>query len=154
MFCPRLCRGKLRRGTNASQLLLACALLIGSACLPDPQRQQMAHLLDELSEARAALSEQPPRLDPSCDMVGEVSSRLSGEPGLVDVRPAWSALRASTDALLATCGQLVVLQQPFEPTAAMLQARQRWQQGVMDDLALACTQMHRAAGALGKPAPC
>lgn len=154
MFCLRQRGGKLTRGTNASQLLLVCGLVFSSACLPDPQRLQMAHLLDELGEARTALSAQPPRLDPACDVVGEVSSRLSGEPGLVDVRPTWTALRVSTDALLAACGQLVVLQQPFEPTAAMLQARQRWQQGGAHELARACTQMKAAAAALGRPAPC
>jgi len=154
MFWRAWRSGKRSRGTKVLHVALLSSLVLGAGCLPDPQQIQMRQLLDNLVEARAALSEQPPRMDAACDSVGNVASRLSGEPGLVDVRPAWPALRAATDALLAVCGQERLLEQPFEPTAPMVAARQRWQQGVARDLAAACTQLNVAAGALGKPTAC
>ena len=112
-------------------LVLACGLVMVLACLPMRTSFRCASLLDNLVEARAALSEEPPRIDTACDAVGDVQSRLLGEPGLSDVRPAWPALHDAADALLAVCGQQRLLDQPFEPTAAMLSARARWQQGVL-----------------------
>jgi hypothetical protein len=146
---------KLGCGTNVSQLVLAFSvLLIVGGCLPDAQRLQMARLLDQLVEARSALREQPPvALESTCAVVSEVGSRLSGEPGLVDVRPAWPALRAATDSLSAVCGRSVLLQQPFEPTAAMVQARKRWQDGNAADLESACRRLKEAAAGLNKPPP-
>jgi hypothetical protein len=114
----------------------------------------MRQLLDNLVEARGALSEQPPRIDAGCDAVGDVQSRLLGEPGLVDVRPAWPALHAAADALLAVCGQQRLLDQPFEPTATMLAARARWQQGEASELSTACARLNEAASALGRQPPC
>jgi hypothetical protein len=123
-------------------------------CLPDAQRLQMARLLDQLVEARSALAEQPPAgLEATCGVVSEVGSRLSGEPGLVDVRPAWAAMRAATDSLSAVCGRSLLLQQPFEPTAAMVQARKRWQEGNALDLDSACRRLKEAAAGLGKSPP-
>jgi hypothetical protein len=130
------------------------ALLVVAGCLPDPQRLQMARLLDQLVGAHAALSEQPPpELEATCAVVSEVGSRLSGEPGLVDVRPAWPALRAATDSLSAVCGRSVLLQQPFEPTAAMVQARKRWQDGNAADLDSACRRLKEAAAGLNRSPP-
>jgi hypothetical protein len=146
--------GKRLHGTKALHLALLMGLVIGSACLPDPQQMQMRRLLDELVEARAALSEQPPRMDVACDTVGDVASRLSGEPGLVDVRSAWPALNAAAEALQAVCGQDRLLEQPFEPTAAMLAARARWQQGVAHELAASCAHLNEAARALGRAESC
>jgi hypothetical protein len=146
--------GKRLRGTKALHLALLVGLVIGSACLPDPQQTQMRRLLDDLVEARAALSEQPPRIDAACDSVGEVASRLSGEPGLVGVRPAWRALNAAAEALKAVCGQQRLLEQPFEPTAAMLSARARWQVGVAHELEAACQHLNEAGRALAQPEPC
>jgi len=144
--------GKLRvRMKHAIGLL---ALLLVTACLPDPQRTQMSHLLDQLVEARAALGEQPPRVETACDTVGAVESRLWGEPGLVDVKPAWPALHAAADALLAACGQSRLLQQPFEPTAAMVAARERWHAGVARQLGVACRYLGEAGQALGRGQAC
>ena len=134
-------------------LALLVAVLSASGCLADPQRVQMTRLFDQLVDARSALSEQPPRTDPACDAVGEVSSRLYGEPGLEDVRPAWATLRSATHALQAVCGQQRLLSQPFEPTAAMLGGRARWQQGISVELGLACQHLADAASALAKVAP-
>ena len=154
MFWPRSARGKRARGTNALHVLvLACGLLMVS-CLPDAHQIQMRQLLDNLVFARAALLEEPPRIDAACDAVGDVQSRLLGEPGLSDVRPAWPALHEAADALLAVCGQQRLLEQPFEPTAAMLSARVRWQQGVQSELAGSCAKLRDAAQALGRPMPC
>jgi hypothetical protein len=146
--------GKRLRGTKALHLALLLGVLLGSACLPDAQQMQMRRLLDGLVDAHGALSEQPPRIDAGCDTVGDVASRLSGEPGLVDVRPAWPALNAAAEALQAVCGQERLLEQPFEPTAAMLAARARWQQGVTHELAAACEHLNEAGRALGRPEPC
>ncbi len=142
-----------RPGRPVMALVLLGVLVLGSGCLADPQRLQMARLFDALVDARLALSEQPPRLDAGCATVGDVSSRLYGEPGLVDVRPAWPALRAAADALQAVCGQQRLLEQPFEPTAAMLAARARWQRGVAAELASACRHLVDGAAALSRAAP-
>jgi hypothetical protein len=140
-------------GRPMMALVVIGVLVLASGCLADPQRLQMARLFDTLVDARLALSEQPPRLDAGCDSVGDVSSRLSGEPGLVDVRPAWPALRAAADALHAVCGQQRLLEQPFEPTGAMLAARVRWQRGVAFELASACRHLVDGAAALSRTAP-
>jgi hypothetical protein len=144
--------GKLR--VRMKHVIGLLALLLVTACLPDPQTTQMSHLLDQLVEARAALGEQPPRVDTACDTIGEVESRLSGEPGLVDVRPAWPALHAAAEALLAACGQSRLLQQPFEPTVAMVAARERWQAGVAQELGVACRYLGEAGQALGRGQAC
>jgi hypothetical protein len=148
MFWPIALVRKLADGTKPYQLLLV--LLLGSACLPDPQRMQMAQLLDNLGDAHSALMEQPPRVDSACDTVGDVQSRLWGEPGLADVKPAWPAMRQAADALLAVCGQDRLLAQPFEPTPATLEARERWQAGAASELEIACRSLGEAAVALGR----
>src|SRR5712692_1118517 len=106
---------------------LALLVLVTTACLPDPQRAQSITLLDQLVAARTTLAEQPPRAaDQACPAVGDVHTRLTGEPGLVDVRPAWPALRDATQALQAVCGQNVMLAQPSLDSIAMAEARNRW----------------------------
>jgi hypothetical protein len=47
-----------------------------------------------------------------------------------------------------------LLEQPFEPTAAMLVARQRWQVGAAGNLESACRHMRDAAKALARQVPC
>jgi hypothetical protein len=147
-------RMKHAAGLRMKHAIGVLALLLLTACLPDPQRTQMSRLLDQLVGARAALGEQPPRVDTACDTIGEVESRLWGEPGLVDVKPAWPALHAAADALLAACGQSRLLQQPFEPTAAMVAARERWQAGVARQLGVACRYLGEAGQALGRGQAC
>ena len=154
MFWRRQRDGKRRRGTNAYHLLACLLLLASGGCLADAHQLQMSRLLDNLVFARAALLEEPPRIDAACDTVGDVQSRLLGEPGLSDVRPAWPALHEAADALLAVCGQQRLLEQPFEPTAAMLAARARWQEGVGSGLVASCSKLRDAARALGRPLPC
>jgi hypothetical protein len=133
---------------------LLIALVLCSACLPDPRRAQMVRLFDQLVEAHVALSGQPPETEPACADVSEVGSRLSGEPGLTEVRDVWPALRMASDALLAACGQATLLAQPFDPTPAMLQARERWQMGLEHELLGACDQLERAAPALQRNVKC
>ena len=70
---------------------LVCLLLVGGGCLADPQRQQTSDLLDQLASARQLLLQQAP-LDQACTPVGDVQTRLNGEPGLIGVQPAWSQL--------------------------------------------------------------
>jgi hypothetical protein len=151
--CSELQRGpgKRRRGTNAYQLLLLLITLLLSGCLPDPQRMQSERLLDDLVAARSALLAQ--QLEEPCARVGDVDTRLSGEPGLVDV-PAWPALRNAAEALLAACGQSRLLAQPLESSTAVLSARARWQDGVSTQLATACRELNSAATTLGRSPAC
>jgi hypothetical protein len=129
--------------------------LVSSACVPNPQRVQMAQLLDRLGTSRAALAQVPPRTGSTCDEVGDVESRLLGEPGLVDVSPAWSSLHDGALALLAVCGQASLLEQPAgSDSAAWYTARERWQSGLVHELGLACDHLRTAASALERPAPC
>jgi hypothetical protein len=123
-------------------------------CLPDPQLLQSRRLFDQLVEARTALGDRPPRFDTGCQMVGDAQTRLLGEPGLVDVRPAWSALKDSSDALSAVCGQAALLREATLESAATIQARARWQMGIARELDVACQDLREAAIALTRITPC
>ena len=124
------------------------------ACVPDPQRAQTVDLLDQLIAARAMLGEQPPRLDQACTILGDVQTRLYGEPGLVDVQPAWTQLRDASNALQAVCGQNALLAQPSTGSAVLQAARARWQQGIEREMGVACDHLRSAATALRHGAPC
>src|SRR6266851_4157194 len=97
--------GRHKRITTPVLLLLAAAVLLVGGCLPDPQRVQSAVLFDQLVSARAMLGEQSPRAEQACTTAGDVQTRLTGEPGLVELRPAWPALHDAALALQAACGQ-------------------------------------------------
>jgi hypothetical protein len=132
-------------------------LLLGTGCLADPARTQAAGLLDQLVQTHAALSATAAAgtagdASATCDLVGGVDTRLTGEPGLVDLRPTWPALRAATDDLLAACGQVRLLEAPALDTLVVREAHQRWAAGASRSLAAACTQLQTAAISLGKPA--
>jgi hypothetical protein len=128
-------------------------VLLLTGCLANPQRDQTAQLLDQLTQAREALAQQPPR-DDACSAVGDVETRLYGEPGLVSVQPAWSHLTDAAHALQAVCGQRTLLAQPSIDTVAATTARQRWQQGIQRELGLACDHLRAAATALDRGVPC
>ena len=132
---------------------LSLLLLLAAACLPDPARGQAGRLLDELAQAHTALSAASGDVSPTCDLVGGVDTRLTGEPGLVDLRPTWPALRNATDDLLAACGQLRLLATPGLDTAAVREARQRWQQGAQHALTQACQELQSAAASLNRQPP-
>ena len=141
-------------GRWRSSLLVSLAL-VASACLPDPQRMQSIALLDQLVAARTTLSQDPARdADQACTTVGDVHTRLTGEPGLVEVRPAWPALRDATQALQAVCGQNIMLGQPSTGSPAINQARNRWQLGIQRELSTACDHLREAAIALDRARPC
>jgi hypothetical protein len=131
-----------------------CVLCAVAGCLPDPRRSQTIDLLDQLTDARGLLIQVPPQLDHACNVVGDVQTRLFGEPGLVDVRQAWPELRDAAGALQAVCGQDVLLAQPSTDSPAMLVAQQRWRAGVEREMGVACEHLLRAAAALSRPAPC
>ena len=133
---------------------LATTLALG-ACLPDPHSTQLVDLFDRLVLARAMLAEAAPRATEACDVVGEVQNRLDGEPGLVDVRPAWPALRSATTALQAVCGLTSLATAPSDvETAALGGARERWQAGIQRELGVACDRLRDGAASLGRPSPC
>ena len=135
---------------------VAVSLLVGSACLVDPQQREASQLLDRLTAARAGLSESPPVLGATCDDVADVKSRLLGEPGLLATPPAPVLLNAA-DALQAVCGQATLLAVPIDATwltPAVTAARTRWQGGLTRQLGLACDSMRQAAVQLGQAAPC
>jgi hypothetical protein len=132
-----------------------CALvLLPGACLPSPQRDQANQLLDQLAHAREQLAESPPPPAEACRAVGDVETRLYGEPGLVAVQPAWSHLADAAHALQAVCGQATLLAQPSLDTAAAAAARQRWQLGMQREMDVACEYLRATAAALDRTVVC
>jgi hypothetical protein len=115
---------------------------------------QAAGLLDQLVMARAMFGEQPPRVTEGCNAVGDVQTRLYGEPGLAEVVPAWPALRDAAEALQSICGRGTLLGQPTNGSLVLTQARQRWEQGIQRESAVACDYLRTAAVALARPSPC
>jgi hypothetical protein len=150
----RKAHGQHKRITSPLLAALVALVWLAAGCLPDPQRTQSVALLDQLAGARLMFGEQPPRSDAACDVVGAVRTRLSGEPGLVDVRPAWPALRDAALALQAVCGQSSMLSQPATDTLVFTQARQRWAQGIQREIGIACDHLRAAAAALDRAQPC
>jgi hypothetical protein len=144
------------KGVTVLSLSLCALVLLAGGCLVDPQRTQSVQLLDRLSVFFRAqfASAAPGALETSCDTVGDVQTRLYGEPGLSDVQPAWGELRDAAEALHALCGQAVMLAQPVTGSAAMDAARQRWQDGEQRELGVACEHLRAAAVALARPSPC
>jgi hypothetical protein len=143
-----------KRITTAHLAVIVGLVWLSAGCLPDAQRVQSVALLDRLVAAQAMFGEQPPRVDAACELVGTVQSRLTGEPGLVDVRPAWPALRDAAGAMQAACGQSTMLNQPTTGSVALTQARQRWQQGISREVGVACDHLRDAAAALERARPC
>jgi hypothetical protein len=131
----------------------AMALTLAVACLPDPQRGQATDLLDRLTVVRAKLQSFPPPPE-ACNDVGDVETRLYGEPGLTELRPAWSELADAAHALQAVCGQDALLLQPVTGSLALEAARERWRAGQQRELRVACDYLRAAAMALGRDAPC
>jgi len=143
-----------RRVTIAATALGLVVLVLTSGCLANPQRDQSRDLLDQLTLARGMLTEAATPLDDACSKVGDVETRLYGEPGLVDVQPAWSQLADAAHALQAVCGQSALLAQPTLDTAAAADARSRWQQGIQRELGLACDHLRAAASSLQRATRC
>jgi hypothetical protein len=131
---------------------IALMLCLGG-CLPDPQREQSGDLLDQLAMARLQLLQQVAPSD-ACSRLGDVETRLYGEPGLVEVQPAWSQLTGAAHALQAVCGQGSLLAEPSTDSPSSQAARQRWQQGIQRELGIACDHLRAAADALGRQTPC
>jgi hypothetical protein len=150
----RVTRSQKSEIRSQTLLLVVTLLWLAAGCLPDPQRVQSVALFDQLVSARATLSEQTPQAEPACTAVGDVQTRLIGEPGLVDVRPAWQALRDAAQALQAVCGQTTLLGQPSTNSPASTQARDRWQQGIQREIGVACDHLRQAAVGLDRPIPC
>jgi hypothetical protein len=146
--------------TNASHGALGvfgvCLIVtvMATGCLPDPQRMQSADLLARLVNARTMFAEQPQRAQDACDSVGFVQQRLSYEPGLGNVQPAWTALSEAAEALQAVCGVKALLAQPANDSQAVRQAHQRWQQAIQREISVACDRLHIAAVALAASTPC
>jgi hypothetical protein len=149
----RKARGQYKRITTPI-VCVAATLWLTAGCLPDPQRLQSVALFDQLVAARATLSAQPLQAQPACTTVGDVQTRLTGEPGLADVRPAWPALHQAAQALQAVCGQDMLLSQPTTDSMAISQARERWQQGIQREIGVACDHLREAATALDRAQPC
>lgn len=124
-----------------------------SGCLADPQRAQTSDLLDRLAAVRGQLQQNPPPAE-ACVDVGDIETRLYGEPGLIDIQPTWSRLAAAADALQAVCGQTALLAQPISGSPALESARARWLQGIQHNLGLACDDLRAAANSLDRENPC
>ena len=149
-------RKALRRHKRITTAFLWATLVFAAtACLPDPQRLQMVALFDQLATARTMLTQQTPQAtDQACTTVGDVHTRLTGEPGLVDVRPAWASLNQATQALQAVCGKNTMLAQPSTDSVAAKQAHERWQNGIQREMSTACDHLREAATALDRARPC
>jgi hypothetical protein len=141
------------RHNRITTLVLAGITLAATSCLPDSRLARTSELLDQLTGARGMLQEQPPRIQDGCGIVGTSSTRLYGEPGLVDLQ-AWPELRGAAFALQAVCGQDILLAQPSTDSPTLLAARERWQQGIQREMGVACDHLRAAAAALNRDAPC
>jgi hypothetical protein len=139
---------------NTVLLVLLVLLVLTTGCLPDPQRMQSAELLDRLASARVDLSHQPLPNMAACTTIGDAQNRLFGEPGLVEVRPAWPDLRDAANALQAVCGQATLLSVATQDSTTALQARQRWKTGIQREIGVACDHLRDAARELSRAAPC
>jgi hypothetical protein len=139
---------------RAGALVVAILALLGSACLADPHRLQSVDLFERLVSARGMFMERPPRADEGCTTVGEVQTRLFGEPGLSEERSTWVALRNAAGALQSACGQSAVLAEPSTGTPILTLARERWQRGIQREIGVACDHLREAATALNRPSPC
>ena len=133
--------------------ILCLALLITTGCLTDPHRTQSVDLLERLVVARTALQQNPPPAD-ACSEVGDVETRLYGEPGLVEMQPTWSQLANAAHALQAVCGQTALLAEPISGSPALETARARWLDGIQHELGVACDHLRAAATSLARAAPC
>jgi hypothetical protein len=134
-------------------MLSLIVLVVATGCLPSPQQAQTRDLLDQLTQARATLG-QNAAMPEACAQVGDAETRLYGEPGLVDVQPAWGELANAAHALQAVCGQGALVAQPGLDSPASKAAQQRWQQGIQRELGVACDHLRAAATALGRNTPC
>jgi hypothetical protein len=148
-------RPRHRRITTRIAPAIACLLvvLLASGCLADAQHVQTIDLLDRLTHARGQLAGFPPPKD-ACNEIGDVETRLYGEPGLTEVVPAWSELADAAHALQAVCGQDILLLQPVSGSSALETARARWSAGQQRELGVACDHLRAAASALRRDAPC
>jgi hypothetical protein len=136
-------------------LLLVALLPLVGGCLADAHKTQSIGLLDQLVGARTLFQQQPPEVGVACNEVGDVQTRLYGEPGLVDVRPGWPALRDAAAALQSVCGQNLLLGQGAANESMVLAlARDRWQQGIEREIGVACDHLREAAIALDRSTPC
>jgi hypothetical protein len=142
-----------KTGAHYRGITVALVLTLVTGCYAVPQRTQTADLLDRLSVARGKLADFPPPPD-ACNIVGDVETRLYGEPGLTEVQPAWSELADAAHALQAVCGQDTLLQQPISGSLAVDAARQRWSEGKQREMGVACDHLRAAAIALSRDAPC
>ena len=140
---------RYKRVTPLCALLLGLSLLVG--CLPDPQRAQSVELWRQLVSARAEFSTD---MQQACDDVGEVQTRLYGEPGLRDTQTGWPSLRDAAAALQTVCGQRTLLAQGSNGSPALEAARENWQAGVDREMAIACDHLRAAAHELGQPEAC
>jgi hypothetical protein len=136
--------------------LVVCGALGSSACLADPQRTQSTLLFGRLVDARQRFltSSTEESVDEACVIVGDVQTRLVGEPGLTNHPTTYTPLRQAGEALQAVCGQSTVLVLATADTDASNQARQRWQAGIQRELGLACDYLRAAATVLDQPTPC
>jgi hypothetical protein len=127
--------------------------VLSGGCLAMPQRDQTVDLLDRMAVVRVQLQQNPPPTQ-ACIEMGDIETRLYGEPGLVEVQPAWSQLANAAHALQAVCGQTALLAQPITGSAALERSRAEWQAGIQHETEVACDHLRAAAVALNRGAPC
>jgi hypothetical protein len=106
-----------------------------------------------MAAVRVMLEQNPPPPE-ACTEMGDIETRLYGEPGLVEVQPAWSQLSNAAHALQAVCGESGLLAQPITGSSALEAARAEWQAGIQRETDVACQHLRAAAIALNRAAPC
>jgi hypothetical protein len=86
--------------------------------------------------------------------VGDIETRLYGEPGLEEIEPTWTELADAAHALQAVCGQTALLAAPSTGSVELEAARTRWKQGIQHEIGVACDHLRAAAASLNQGAPC
>lgn len=128
--------------------------MVSGGCLSESRRAAAIALHQELEVVIGRLEANPASTD-GCPDVGSVRGKLYAEYGPADLREGWVPLRFATDALLAACGQIELLQLPAQdPGAPAVQAaRERWRSGVTRQVRAACGWLGDSAAILGRPTP-
>lgn len=131
--------------------------LIAAGCTGGPEYSRGLHMVKQLAESQWQLSSSfgtPPGT--ACDAGGEVRGKLFSEPEPPGARGAWPALLRASEALMAACGRMNLLQLPDSvPSAAGRLARQRWSDAAQADLRETCVALREAALHLrGAPPQC
>jgi hypothetical protein len=148
-----------------------CLLVAG--CMPTPKHNLAAELYDRLIDIRADLvrfenevsvpcgeagenSKCSPRarsdaVNARCNPAGEVRGKLYADVGPSDIPGLYAPLADATDAVLAACGQLWLLQFAYRENVIVNQAHIEWRAGFDQELRASCAFLQVVATRLSRP---